>query len=82
MQQGEAQAKDLQTSQQKALSEASEHHAKQLQELQGQADQTKQELSVSREKAQELERLVAELQPYKEKAQVSTHHIIIRTTMF
>uniref|UniRef100_A0A8C7PRD1 CAP-Gly domain-containing protein n=1 Tax=Oncorhynchus mykiss TaxID=8022 RepID=A0A8C7PRD1_ONCMY len=72
LQQCEAQAKDLQTSQQKALSEASEHHAKQLQELQGQAEKTKQELSVSRKKAQELERLVTELQPYKEKAQSKT----------
>nr|XP_046206734.1 CAP-Gly domain-containing linker protein 1 isoform X6 [Oncorhynchus gorbuscha] len=71
LQQCETQAKDLQTSQQKALSEASEHHAKQLQELQGQADKTKQELSVSRKKAQELERLVTELQPYKEKAQAA-----------
>ncbi|XP_064882728.1 CAP-Gly domain-containing linker protein 1 isoform X6 [Oncorhynchus nerka] len=71
LQQCEAQAKDLQTSRQKALSEASEHHAKQLQELQGQADKTKQELSVSRKKAQELERLVTELQPYKEKAQAA-----------
>ncbi|XP_031676586.1 CAP-Gly domain-containing linker protein 1 isoform X11 [Oncorhynchus kisutch] len=69
--QGEAQAKELQTSQQQALSQASEHNAKQLKELQGQADQTKQELSVSTEKAQELERLVAELQPYKEKAQAA-----------
>ncbi|XP_070993342.1 CAP-Gly domain-containing linker protein 1 isoform X2 [Oncorhynchus clarkii lewisi] len=71
LQQCEAQAKDLQTSQQKALSEASEYHAKQLQELQGQAEKTKQELSVSRKKAQELERLVTELQPYKEKAQAA-----------
>ncbi|XP_064793333.1 CAP-Gly domain-containing linker protein 1 isoform X6 [Oncorhynchus masou masou] len=51
LQQCEAQVKDLQTSQQKALSEASEHHAKQLQEL----ERLVTELQPYKEKAQAAE---------------------------
>lgn len=40
--------------------------------LQSQADKLKQDLSSSKDKTQELEKLVSELQTYKEQAQVST----------
>lgn len=46
---------------------------KELEVLQSQVDKLKQELSSSKDKTQELEKLVSELQPYKEQAQVSTN---------
>lgn len=71
MQQGETLVKELKVSQEKALSQSSELHAKELNELHGQADQLKQDLTTSRDRTQELEKLVSELQPYKEQVQVS-----------
>jgi len=44
---------------------------KQLKELQTQVEKLRQELSSSKDKTQELEKMVSELQPYKEQAQVS-----------
>lgn len=46
---------------------------KKLKVLQSQVDTLKQELSSSKDKTQELETFVSELQPYKEQAQVSTN---------
>ena len=69
--QGEALAKQLKASQEKDLSEASAQHAQELQVLQGQADKVTQDLKTSTDKTLELEKLVSELLPYKEKAQVS-----------
>ncbi|XP_046872706.1 CAP-Gly domain-containing linker protein 1 isoform X5 [Hypomesus transpacificus] len=67
--QGEALAKQLKASQEKDLSEASAQHAQELQVLQGQADKVTQDLKSSTDKTLELEKLVSELLPYKEKAQ-------------
>lgn len=72
MQQGETLAAELKVSQEKALSEASELHVKELEVQQDQIDKLKQEISSSKDKSQELEKLVSELQPYKEQAQVRT----------
>ncbi|KAM4576946.1 CAP-Gly domain-containing linker protein 1 isoform 4-T4 [Odontesthes bonariensis] len=62
---------ELKATQEKSLSQASELHVKQLEELQTQVDKLKQELSSSKEKTQELEKTVSELQPYKEQAQAT-----------
>lgn len=70
MSQGEALVKELKASQEKALCQASELHVKELERLQGHADQLKLELCSSKDKTQELEKLVSELQPHKERAQV------------
>lgn len=51
----------------------SELHAKEFETLQSQVDKFKQELSSSKDKTQELEKMVSELQPYKEQAQVSAN---------
>lgn len=64
---------ELKASQEKSLSQASELHVKELEVLQSQVDKLKQDLSSSKDKSQELEKLVSELQPYKEQAQVSTN---------
>ncbi len=64
---------ELKASQEKSLSQASELHVKEREVLQSQVDKLKQELSSSKDKTQELEKLVSELQPYKEQAQVSTN---------
>lgn len=73
MQKGETLTEELKTSQEKALSQASELHAKELEVLQGQVDKFKQELSASKDKTQELQKQVSELQPYKEQVQVRTN---------
>lgn len=70
--QGETLVEDLKGSQEKSLSQVSELHAKEVEVLQSQADKLSQELSSSKNKTQELEKLVSELQPYKEQAQVRT----------
>lgn len=41
--------------------------------LQSQVDKLKQDLSSSKDKTQELEKLVSELKPFKEQVQVSTN---------
>lgn len=64
---------ELKASQEKSLSQVSELHAKEYETLQSQVDKFKQELSSSKDKTQELEKMVSELQPYKEQAQVSAN---------
>ncbi|XP_062273009.1 CAP-Gly domain-containing linker protein 1 isoform X3 [Scomber scombrus] len=71
VQKGETLTEELKTSQEKALSQASELHGKELEVLQGQVDKFKQELSASKDKTQELQKQVSELQPYKEQVQAS-----------
>lgn len=73
MKQGEAQLEELKASQKKCLSEASELHTKELESVQAQVTQLKQELGQSKEKREELQKLVSELQSYKEQAQVRMH---------
>lgn len=68
--QGETLTEELKASQEKSASQASELHAKEVELLQNQVDKLKQELSSSKEKNEELEKSVSELQTYKEKAQV------------
>ena len=77
MQQGETVVKELKASQEKAISQASELHVKEVEELRSQADKLKQELSSSKERTQELEKLVSELQSYKEQVQVSTYKWLV-----
>lgn len=62
----------MKATQEKSLHQTSELHAKELEVLQSQVNKLKEELSSSRDKSQELEKLVSELQAYKERAQVST----------
>uniref|UniRef100_A0A3Q1CNA0 CAP-Gly domain-containing protein n=1 Tax=Amphiprion ocellaris TaxID=80972 RepID=A0A3Q1CNA0_AMPOC len=69
--QSENLVEELKASQEKSLSQASELHVKELEVLQSQADKLKQDLSSSKDKNQELEKLVSELQPYKEQVQAS-----------
>ncbi|XP_034726880.1 CAP-Gly domain-containing linker protein 1 isoform X6 [Etheostoma cragini] len=69
--QGETLVEELKASQEKSLSQASEVHVKELEVLQCQVDKWKQELSSSTDKTQELEKLVSELQPYKEQVQAT-----------
>lgn len=63
---------ELKASQEKSFSEASELHAKEIEVLQGKVDKLKEDLSSSKDKTQELENLVSEMQTYKEQAQVNT----------
>lgn len=72
MKQGEMLAEELKASQQTSVSQASELHAKQVEMLQNQVDKLEQELSSSKNKSEELEKSVSELQAYKEQAQVRT----------
>ncbi|CAL8248569.1 unnamed protein product [Merluccius merluccius] len=62
--QGEALVEELKASQEKASSQASQLHVKELEALQG-------ELNSSRTTAQELEKLVSELQQYKEQSEAA-----------
>uniref|UniRef100_A0A3Q1F3K3 CAP-GLY domain containing linker protein 1a n=1 Tax=Acanthochromis polyacanthus TaxID=80966 RepID=A0A3Q1F3K3_9TELE len=71
--QSENLVEELKASHEKSRSQASELHVKELEVLQSQADRLKQDLSSSKDKNQELEKLVSELQPYKEQVQVSTN---------
>ncbi|XP_056137752.1 CAP-Gly domain-containing linker protein 1 isoform X1 [Lampris incognitus] len=71
VEQGESQVKELKTSHEKALSQSSELHAKELEELQSDSNKLKQEVTCSRDRTEELEKLVSELQPYKEQAQAA-----------
>lgn len=72
MKQGETLAEELKASQQNSVSQASELLAKEVEMLQNQVDKLKQELSSSKDKSEELEKSVSELQAYKEQAQVKT----------
>ncbi|XP_035514473.1 CAP-Gly domain-containing linker protein 1 isoform X5 [Morone saxatilis] len=69
--QGETLVEELKASQEKSLSQASELHVKELEVLQNQVDKLKQDLSSSKDKTQELDKLVSELQPYKEQVQAT-----------
>ncbi|XP_041792248.1 CAP-Gly domain-containing linker protein 1 isoform X2 [Chelmon rostratus] len=69
--QGETTVEQLKASQEKSLSQTSELHVKEREVLQSQVDKLKQDLSSSKDKTQELEKLVTELQPYKEQAQAT-----------
>ncbi|XP_029294704.1 CAP-Gly domain-containing linker protein 1 isoform X5 [Cottoperca gobio] len=69
--QGKTLVEELKASQEKSFSQASELHVKELEVLQSQVDTLKQELSSSKDKTQELEKMVSELQPYKEQAQAT-----------
>lgn len=62
---------ELKASQEKSISQVSELHVKEVEVLQSQVNKLKQGLSSSEEKNLELEKLVSELQQYKEQAQVS-----------
>lgn len=62
----------------KATHEKSRHqisklHAKEVEALQSQVNKLKEELSSSRDKSQELEKSVTELQAFKEQTYVSTN---------
>ncbi|XP_069555475.1 CAP-Gly domain-containing linker protein 1 isoform X4 [Brachyistius frenatus] len=69
--QSETLVEELQASQEKSLSQASELHVKEVEVLQSQVDKLKQELSSSKDKTQKLEEVVSELQPYKEQVQAT-----------
>ncbi|XP_034396517.1 CAP-Gly domain-containing linker protein 1 isoform X3 [Cyclopterus lumpus] len=69
--QGETLVEELQASQEKSISQVSELHVKELEVLQSQVDKLKQELSSNKDTNLELEKLVSELQPYKEQAQAT-----------
>lgn len=70
MAQGETSLGELKASQQKAMSEVSELHEKEVKMLQSQVETLNQKLTSSKNKSQDLEKLVSELQLYKEQAQV------------
>uniref|UniRef100_A0A1A8QSR9 CAP-Gly domain-containing protein n=1 Tax=Nothobranchius rachovii TaxID=451742 RepID=A0A1A8QSR9_9TELE len=71
LKQNELLLKDLKASKEKSLSEASELHMKELEVLQTHVEQLKSELSSSKDKTQDLEKMVSELQSYKEQAQAT-----------
>lgn len=72
MQQGVSEAEELKESQEKALSQASELHGKEVHGLRDELDKLKQELSSSKDRGRKLEKLVSEVQAYKDKLQVRT----------
>ncbi|XP_045890442.1 CAP-Gly domain-containing linker protein 1 isoform X5 [Micropterus dolomieu] len=69
--QGETLVEELKASQEKSFIQASELHVKELALLRSQVDKFNQELSSSKDKTQELEKLVSELQSYKDQAQAT-----------
>ncbi|XP_068460996.1 CAP-Gly domain-containing linker protein 1 isoform X2 [Clinocottus analis] len=69
VEQGETLVEELKASQEKSISKVSELHVKELEVLHSQVDKLKQELSSNKDTNLELEKLVSELQPYKERAQ-------------
>uniref|UniRef100_A0A1A7W9X1 CAP-GLY domain containing linker protein 1a n=1 Tax=Iconisemion striatum TaxID=60296 RepID=A0A1A7W9X1_9TELE len=71
LKQNELLLEDLKASKEKSLSEASELHVKELEVLQTHVDKLKSELSSSKDKTQDLEKMVSELQSYKEQAQAT-----------
>lgn len=71
--QGETLVEELKASQEKSFRQASELHATELEVLQSEVEKLKQDLSSSKDKTHELEKLVSELHAYKEQAQVSTN---------
>ncbi|XP_054466235.1 CAP-Gly domain-containing linker protein 1 isoform X4 [Anoplopoma fimbria] len=71
VEQGETLVEEFKASQEKSITQVSELHVKELEVLQSQVDKLKQELSSNKDKNLELEKLVSELQPYKEQAQAT-----------
>ncbi|XP_028314204.1 CAP-Gly domain-containing linker protein 1 isoform X5 [Gouania willdenowi] len=69
--QREAMMEELKVSHNKALSEASELHVKDCEALKSDVDSLTKDLTSSKEKTQELENMVNELQTYKEQFQAS-----------
>ncbi|XP_062418124.1 CAP-Gly domain-containing linker protein 1 isoform X4 [Pungitius pungitius] len=69
--QGETLVVQLKASQEKSISQVSELHVEEVEVLQSQVNKLKQDLSSSKDKNLELEKMVSELQEYKERAQVS-----------
>lgn len=63
----------MKTTQEKSRHQTSELHTKEVEALQSQVNKLKGELSSSRDKTQELEKSVTELQAFKEQTQVSTN---------
>lgn len=64
---------EMKVTQDKSRHQTAELHAKEVEILQSQVNKLKGELSSSRDKSQELEKSVAELQAFKEQTQVSTN---------
>lgn len=64
---------EIKATQEKSQQETSELHAKEVELLQSQVNKLKEELSFSRDKSQELEKSVTELQAFKEQTQVGTN---------
>ncbi|XP_034026268.1 CAP-Gly domain-containing linker protein 1 isoform X4 [Thalassophryne amazonica] len=71
VQQGETLVEELKASREKSLFEAKELHQKELEGLQDQSEKLKQGLTSYKKKTQELEKLISELQPYKDQAQAA-----------
>ncbi|XP_043966976.1 CAP-Gly domain-containing linker protein 1 isoform X7 [Gambusia affinis] len=71
LKQSKSQVEDLKASHEKSLTEASKLHLKESGILQTQFDELKLELSSSKDKTQELEKSMSELQKYKDQAQAS-----------
>lgn len=63
----------MKATQEKSRLQTSELHGKEVEALQGQVNKLKGELSSTRDKSQELEKSVTELQAFKEQTQVSTN---------
>lgn len=63
----------MKATQEKSQHQTTELHAKEVEALQSQLNKLKGELSSSRDKSQELEKSVTELQAFKEQTQVSTN---------
>lgn len=61
----------MKATQEKSQHQTSELHAKEVEALQSQVNKLKGELSSFRDKSQELEKSVTELQAFKEQAKVS-----------
>lgn len=63
---------EMEATQEKSRHQTSELHAKEVEILQSQVNKLKGELSSARDKSQELEESVTELQAFKEQTQVSS----------
>lgn len=71
--QGETLVEEMKATQEKSRHQTSELHAKEVEVLQSQVTNLKEELSSSRHKSQELEKSVTELQDFKVQTQVGTN---------
>ncbi|KAM8886319.1 CAP-Gly domain-containing linker protein 1 isoform 5-T17 [Spinachia spinachia] len=69
--QGENLVVELKASQEKSISQVSEVHVREVEVLQSQVSTLKQDLSSNKDKNLELEKLVSELQQYKEHSQAA-----------